>query len=267
MYTQSLMQETIYPLVTIIIPIWNCSQLIPLTLESILDQDYPHFEIIAIDGGSTDRSLELLQSYGSKKIRLSSIDGYHVYKMINAGIELSEGEYINVLFPGDFYIHLHTLRDIMDLALEQRKPHLVYCGTLLRDGKSEVKFLFRELTLDLLYKGQQPTSLQGCWWKKKLFEKIGLFRTDFSLRGGFDLLCRFALHPNLNFASMRRALTDYDLRWVTSQMVIRHFYETMITVYRYFGFYQTVKWLYRQRDISRFIKLWIRRVRAAFFGR
>lgn len=257
--------QTDFPMVSIIVPTWNCSQLISLTFESILDQNYPYVEIIAIDAGSTDRSLELLQSYGN--IKLGAVEKYDVYKMINKGINMAHGEYINVLFPGDFYIHQHTLLDIMQCAMENGRPHLVYCGTLLRDGKSEVKFLFRNLNLELLCKGQQPTSLQGCWWKKDTFQEIGFFKTDLSLRGGFDLLCRFCLNGKLKFATTRRALTDYDLRWVTSRMVVTHFFETLKTLYCYFGFIQVLKWLRRQKDIGRFTKLWLKRVKIAFLGR
>jgi glycosyltransferase involved in cell wall biosynthesis len=254
------------PFVSIIIPTFNCSQSLPLTLESIIEQDYPRFEVIAIDAGSSDRTLEILQSYGDK-VRFSFVETYNLYKMLNKGIAIAQGEYINCLFPGDFYIHHHTLLDIMKLAMYQGRPHLVYCGTLLRDGKSEVKFLFRQLSLDLLRKGQQPTSLQGCWFKTETFEKIGQFPTNYHLRGAFDLLCRFCLHPKLHFASLHRALTDYDLRWVTSRMVIRHFCETFKTIYRYFGLLTTLKWFRKQKDFKRFTKLWLRRLKMAFLGR
>lgn len=253
------------PLISILIPTFNCSQSLAATIESIKEQNYPHFEIIAIDAGSSDRTIEILQSYGN--ITLSSVKNYNLYQMLNKGISLARGEYINCLFPGDFYIHRHTLLDIMQLAIYQGKPHLVYCGTLLRDGRSEVKFLFRQLNIDLLRKGQQPTSLQGCWFKKDTFNKIGYFRTDYQLRGAFDLLCRFCLDPNLHAASLHRALTDYDLRWVTSRMVIRHFWETLKAIYHYFGLMTAINWFFKQKDFKRFTRLGWRRIRMALLGK
>jgi glycosyltransferase involved in cell wall biosynthesis len=254
------------PLVTIIIPTFNCSQSISLTLESILAQEYPHYEIIAIDAGSNDRTLEILQSYEGP-VQLSSSERYNLYEMVNKGIFLAKGQYVNVLFPGDYYIHPRTLLDIMSLACSHNYPHLVYCGTLLRDGKSEVKFLFRPLDLAVLRKGQQPTSLQSCWFKKETFQSIGVFQTHYHLRGGFDFLCRFCLQSQLRFVSFRRALTDYDLRWVTSSMVILHFWETLLIIYRHFGIWSTFAWLGKQKDVKRFFKLWVRRLRVAFLGR
>lgn len=253
------------PLVTIIIPTYNCSSSLPQTIESILGQDYNRYEIVAIDGGSTDRTLEILQSYGDA-VRLASLETENRYALINHGIGLAHGSYVNVLFPSDFYIHAHTLRDIMELAQRHDNPHLAYCGTLLRDGRASAKFLFRNLTLELLQRGQQPTSLQGCWFKKETFDVIGLFSTKYELRGAFEWLCRFCLDKELRFAALHRALTDYDLRWVTGRMVMRHFWETLQVLITYFGWLKALRWLGRQKDFSRFGKLWARRLRVAFRG-
>ncbi len=254
------------PFVTILVPTFNCSQSLPLTLDSILIQNYPHYEILVIDAGSTDRTLELLQSYGPP-IVLTSTPAYEIYRMINQGIALSKGKYLNILFPGDFYINHRTLLQMMNLAASQGEPDLVYCGTLLRDKRTEVKFLFRPLTLSLLKRGQQPTSLQGCWFKKDLFQQIGFFSSEYKLRGGFDVFCRFCIHSQLRYASLCRALVDFDLRWVTSSMVIHHFWETSRILYFYFGNWTVIKWLVRQKDMKRFIKLWLKRLYMAFLVR
>lgn len=255
-----------FPSVSVIVPTFNCSQNLALTIDSLLQQNYPNLEILAIDAGSTDRTLEILHSYEAF-ITLSSVPTYRLYQMINQGILMAQGDYINIIFPGDFYIHHHTLLDMMQAARSHDCPEIVYCGTLLRDGRSELKFLFRSLTTDLLKRGQQPTSLQGCWFKRELFGEIGIFRTDFHMRAAFDLMCRFCLQSTGRCLPIKRAFVDYDLRWVTGPMVIQHFWETGQTLYRYFGLLTTLKWLYRQKDMRRFLKLWLRRIRIAFLGK
>jgi glycosyltransferase involved in cell wall biosynthesis len=254
------------PFVTILIPTFNCSQTLPLTLDSIINQNYPHYEILVIDAGSTDRTLEVLHGYGSR-IHLHSAPAYDIYPILNQGIPLAKGDYLNILFPGDFYIHPKTLWQMMSLALQKSLPDLIYCATLLRDDRAAVKFLFRPLSLSLLKRGQQPTSLQACWFKKNLFETLGLFRTDFQMRGGFDFFCRFCLHSNLRFATLRRAFIDFDLRGVTSTMVIRHFRETGKIIFIYFGKWAWMRWFLRQNEVKRFVRLWARRLKMAFIER
>lgn len=254
-----------FPKISIVIPTCNAAQLITVTLESILSQDYPSYEIIIVDC-STDRTLETVKGYHSDKIRIYSVSKCQRYESLNKGLSQASGFYVNFLFPGDFYIYRETLKYMMILALEHDKPHLAYCGTLLRDATSEVKILYRELNLDLLKLGQQPTSLQSCWFRADCLRELGKFNPFLNMRGGFDLLCRFYLQKKYRFISVKRVLTDYDLRAVTRRMVLLHFWETMKLVRRHFGVLVMLHWLLHQRDMKRFIKLWFRSLKIAFSG-
>ncbi len=256
-----------YPKITVILPTFNCAETIFATLDSILKQNYPDFEVLVIDASSTDHTLEIVKGMQSSRVRIYSVSEYQRYEMLNKGISHAKGEYLNFLFPGDYYLYREALKYMMNLALDHDKPDLVFGGTLLRDGKNEVKTLYRHLSLKLLRRGQQPTSLQSCWIKKNTFEKIGNFDASLYLRGGFDLLCRFCLHGHLTAMSKNRILTDYDLRWVTRKLIIQHFWETYRIVRKYFGPVTTLKWLYWQNDIARFMTLWLKSLRLAFFGR
>lgn len=258
--------DEVFPKVSVIVPTFNCAQTIDDTMQSVLSQDYPDFELLVIDGGSTDITLEVVQGYRDKRIRVFSVGTNRRYEMINIGLLQAEGLYVNILFPGDFYLYYRTLRVMMELALDHHKPHLVYCGAVLRETGTNVKILFRPLTLDLLTLGRQPTSLQSCWIRLDTFQEIGKFPPEYKLRGGFDLLCRFCLKGNLSAFSLRRALTDYDLRGITRRMVVRHFWETFKSIYRYFGWQATVRWLFTQKDIGRFLSLWRHRLLLALRG-
>lgn len=260
-------QDYEFPKVSIVVPSYNCSQTIASTIDSILAQDYPSFEVLVVDAESSDRTVEAIKRFRDDRIHLYSYSEFQRYEMMNRGIAHAQGEYINFLFPGDFYLSNYALRMMMTIALENKKPDLVYCGSLLRDGKTEVKILYRILNINQLKRGQQPTSLQACWFKRESLIEIGKFPQNYYLRGGFDLLCRYALKPSFTFASTKRIFTDYDLRWVTKRMVIRHFWETMRTIYRYFGFLTVVSWLFVQKDTKRFIKLSWRSAKIAITGR
>lgn len=256
-----------FPKVSIVIPTYNCVHTVPLTIDSILNQQYNLFEIVIVDSGSTDRTLEVIKNYREEKIKIFTVAGHQRYEMLNKGISQAEGTYINFLFPGDFYLGREVLKYIMTLALNKNQPDLIYCGAFLRDGKNEPKTLFRQLDLNLLKNGQQPTSLQSCWFKTEVIRNLGKFNTSYTQRGGYELLCRYTLQNKFKTVSSNRVLTDYDLRLVTRKMVITHFFETMQTILNYFGPLATFKWLLRQKDIARFFKLWIRNTKVALIGR
>lgn len=266
--TQPKYHDYEYPKVTVVIPTLNCAQALETTLDSVIHQIYPDFEVIIVDAGSTDHTLETVRAARSSKVRLLTTSTYQPYEMLNKGITQATGKYINFLFPGDFYIYSETLKEVMNLAIEHNEPELVFCGTLLRDGRSEVKLMYRHLTMKLLKRGQQPTSLQSIWFKAELFRELGKFNTSYQLRGGYEFLCRFALHKNLGAASTNRILTDYDLRVFNKEKVLLHFWETIRTIWRFFGLAPTMRWLFfYQRDVRRLLTLWGRSLRMAFTGK
>lgn len=260
-------RDSDYPKVSIIIPTQNSAVMISDTLESLLIQDYSDFEIIVIDASSTDRTLEIIRSLKDPRIRVYSVSSYSRYAMLNKGITHAYGTYLNFLYPGDFYIHKSVLKEVLRLSLGDPKPSLIYGGTMLRDGKSETKILYRELTLDLLKSGKQPTSLQACWFKNDVFREIGKFNGDLEQRGGFDLLCRFAINGRLTYKSTSRVVSDYDLRYVTRKMIVNRFFETMSVINKYFGYSYVLKWLMKQEDSARYLKLWVKSMRLALFGK
>lgn len=256
-----------YPRVSIIIPTFNNSEKISLTFDRIFDQKYPDYEILVVDGGSTDRTLEVVKNYRDERVHIFSVSGFHRYEMLNKGISHAKGEYVNFLFPGDFYIHQDVLIHMMETAMDKDKPEMVFCGTLIRDGRSDPKILFRKLNLNLLKRGQQPTSLQSCWFRLDYLRDIGKFDTGYTLRGGFELMCRMVKNSSARIVSTERVLTDYDLRFVTRQTVLTHLKETWKTLKRYFGYGVACRWLFIQKDLIRLYAIWFRNVKVAFLGR
>lgn len=260
-------RESDYPKVSVIVPSLNSSTLISSTLESIIHQDYPDLEILVIDAGSSDRTLEIIKNFKDSRLRLYSVSEFSLFTMLNKGITHAYGAYINFLFPGDNYIHKHTIREMMNLALEHAHPSLVYCGTLLRDGRQEVKILYRTLSIPLLKTGKQPTSLQSCWFKSDIFRRLGKFNTQYKLRSSFDLMCRISLDEGLTVQSTHRILTDFDLRFVTRTLILRHFFETMLILNHYFGLWTVITWFFKQRDLRYYMRMWSRSLRVAFLGK
>lgn len=98
------------PKVSIIIPVYNKSQYISSTLESVLQQKYQDFEVIVVNDGSTDDSLSIINNYAEKddRIRLIDIPNGGVSNARNIGIRYSRGEWIQFL-DGDDKIDLDYL--------------------------------------------------------------------------------------------------------------------------------------------------------------
>ncbi len=92
------------PLITVILPIFNAMPYLPQCLDSIVGQDYENLEIICLNDGSTDTSLEVMTSYANQDSRITVInkenEGYGA--TCNRGLELAQGTWIAIVEPDDW---------------------------------------------------------------------------------------------------------------------------------------------------------------------
>lgn len=93
-----------YPLVSVIIPVYNAARFLSRCLDSIIDQGYENLEIICVNDGSTDNSAEVLEEYAQKDKRVKVINrcngGSGAAR--NSGMSAAKGEYISFIDADDY---------------------------------------------------------------------------------------------------------------------------------------------------------------------
>jgi len=99
------MIETIF--FSVIIPTYNRENFLFRTLQSVLSQDYPFFEILLIDDGSTDGTKDLVSQIGSEKIKYIYKENEERGKARNTGIRVAKGDYITFLDSDDTMYPYH----------------------------------------------------------------------------------------------------------------------------------------------------------------
>lgn len=107
-------------LVSIVLPIYNVEKYLNRCIESVVNQTYPHLEIILVDDGSPDRCPQICEDWAAKdkRIRVIHKKNAGLGMARNTGIEHAHGKYI-CFFDSDDYIALNTI----ELAYRQIKQH------------------------------------------------------------------------------------------------------------------------------------------------
>lgn len=125
------------PLVSIIVPVYNSADYLSDCLESILNQSYQNLEIITVNDGSTDNSLEILQEYAKleNQIKIIDQDNQGLSGARNTGIKKATGDYITFI-DSDDYVEPLMIDHMMD-AIKDTKSDIACCSfrEVFPDGK------------------------------------------------------------------------------------------------------------------------------------
>lgn len=143
------------------------------TIESVVAQSFKDFEYIIIDGGSTDDSLDLINSYSEHITYFVSESDKGVYHAMNKGLKVAKGEYIHFLNSGDCYASNNVLDSVFNKEYEE--PLLRGCQICDYGTKTErwTNLGNRPVTL---YDMFVNTMLhQATFIRRDLFEKYGLY--------------------------------------------------------------------------------------------
>lgn len=113
------------PPVSVVVPSYNQGDYIGETLESILCQKYPALQVIVIDGGSTDGTLEVLESFGDRVEWVSEPDG-GLPHAVNKGFDRATGEIVGWLNSDDVYFDTGVVRRVADAFGTDPAADVVY---------------------------------------------------------------------------------------------------------------------------------------------
>ncbi|MFA0657108.1 glycosyltransferase family 2 protein [Vibrio sp. 10N.222.49.C12] len=116
-------------LVSVIVPVYNAASHLNEAVTSILNQTYTNIEVILINDGSTDLSLEICKDFktADKRIHLIEQVNYGVSKARNVGLSKAKGEYV-IFFDADDIVAENAIESLISMAFEYNSCDLVIGG-------------------------------------------------------------------------------------------------------------------------------------------
>ena len=164
------------PLISIITAVYNGEKYLEDTIQSILNQTYKNMEYIIIDGGSTDRTLEIIKKYDDKIDYWVSEKDQGISDAFNKGVKLAQGIYINFQGDGDGFVANDSLEKVFqdinsdkDIFVSAKIKRIDILGDEIFVSKQSKLFDKRSL----LFRMSMPH--QGLFTHISYFKKYGLF--------------------------------------------------------------------------------------------
>lgn len=118
------------PLVSVVVPVYNAEQYIRQCIDSLINQTYPHLEIICINDGSNDRSLDILMEYDDKRLRIMDQTNRGCAFSRTRGLKSGAGEYF-MFIDSDDWIELEAIQTLVEYAERERADAVM--GTYVRE--------------------------------------------------------------------------------------------------------------------------------------
>ncbi|MFD2936746.1 glycosyltransferase family 2 protein [Spirosoma flavum] len=178
------------PKISIITAVYNGGKYIEGLMKSIVDQNYSNLELILIDGGSTDNSIEIIEQFNQHVFYWISEPDQGIYDAWNKGIDKATGDWImflgcdDILMPealhkyGDYINGLSHEVDYISSKMKMFDENMNFIRT--KGWRWEWPRFLRDMTV------AHPGSLHS----RALFEKYGKFNIAYKIVGDYEFLLR-----------------------------------------------------------------------------
>lgn len=197
------------PKISIIIPSYNQVDYIEETILSVINQDYPYLQIIVIDGGSTDGTIDILKKYENFFDFWISEKDNGQSNAINKGFKKADGDIVTWLCSDDTYLN-DSLKTVGDFFMKNSKIDFLYGNVISIDENSNIINKIRNLPFSKLgffcvvASIPQPAS----FYRKKLLDKCGLLNEQLHFFMDYDLFSRMLI-AGAKFKSIKNLLATY----------------------------------------------------------
>ena len=187
--------------ISIIIPTYNMGRYIGDTLDSIINQKYKNIEIIIVDGGSTDKTKDIiLQNFKSSISHFISEPDKGQYDAINKGMKLATGEVLCWINADDIYFPW-TFSKVAEIFCNYHDIMWICGASAFIDERSNITQIQGNVSAkpqkyikNGLFKGSLFGYLQqeSMFWRRKVWEDFAPLDIKYTLASDFELWTRFA---------------------------------------------------------------------------
>lgn len=220
------------PFVSILVPVYNVEAYIGQCLDSLVNQTYFNMEIICINDGSTDRSLEIIEAYQKKYPQI------HVYSYANAGVSttrnralaLAQGDMIMFVDSDDF-IALDTVEKMV-YKMEKDACDLVTCGYSFEIGRFKVNRRVCKngnmTNIEALHSLAEGTGINNYPWgklfKRSCFDGVRFPENQYAFEDAYTIFKAIIQAKKIGNLSQRMYHYQYRKGSLTNEMDLATIY-------------------------------------------
>ncbi len=187
------------------------------TLDSVASQIYTDFEIIIVDGASTDGSIEVINQFTKTTTHHFSIiseSDSGVYQAMNKGIRKAKGEYLLFLNSGDFLVKDQVLHEVF---IKKHTADFLLARCNITENNKVVYTTQPSSSISFGFLYYVGLAHQSSFIKRELFEIYGNYREDFKYNSDIEFWYRTIILAYCTTESLDTIVSDYNLDGMSSK--------------------------------------------------
>lgn len=204
-------------LVSIITVVYNGEQYLQQTIDSVLNQTYKNIEYIIIDGGSTDGTIDIINSNESKISKWISEPDKGLYDAMNKGIQMAKGELIGMINSDDWY-ELNAVELVVDSYISNPGKKIFHGDRydVLENGNKRIK-KFNPNSYKFIYYGMTYNH-PSMFVHKDIYSKQ-LYNIKLRALSDYEFVLKNYIKKPMNFKYISEVYVNYRLDGISGTML------------------------------------------------
>lgn len=207
------------PLISVITVCYNAESTIGSTILSVINQNFNNFEYIIVDGGSTDKTLEIIKKYKDDITIWVSESDKGIYDAMNKGLKIAKGEWSYFMNSGDYFKEFNLLSDVSKILTKTSCTVAVGKVEVFNNDMTASGYFpdFKDNIIQYTprYLFNSHLCHQALFVKTNSYKKEGYFNLDYKVFSDFNTI--YSIIDNYGgFEQMDLVIAKYNLDGVSA---------------------------------------------------
>lgn len=177
------------------------------TVESVICQDFTDYELIIIDGGSTDGSREIIEQYKNHLSYYVSEPDNGIYDAMNKGIRKASGEYCFFLNSGDYLLNMQVLKKVFS---HECQSDIIYGNLVLTFNGQTIGKIVGRSHMTFLDVYSSSVKHQATFIRTNLFEKFGFYDETLKISADWAFFMKSIGLGGATFSYLNTDIASFD---------------------------------------------------------
>lgn len=249
------------PLITVITVVLNGDRHLEQAIQSVLHQGYGNIEYIVIDGGSTDRTLDIITKYKDEIDYLVSEPDKGIYDAMNKGINLAHGKLIGLLNADDYY-EPDAIESVVNKYKANPSQQILFGNTYMLQEDMNLRYKHYSHTKYWLGMGICHPAM---FVHKDIYKIIGAFNLHYRISADFDFMVR-AILKKVMFVPVNKFLVNYRTGGFSAMNLPSTLRENRMIIKKYFNFFSFEHFAYLGLYSKSMTLLFLQKIIKFIFG-